>query len=87
MDFSSQVLIRVRPLSGAEKSMFGYNRCLKQESAQCITWIGQPESRFTFDHIACETLDQVRVNSSAIQAANANQFNSWKLFISYILFR
>ncbi|XP_063940461.1 kinesin-like protein KIN-12D [Daucus carota subsp. sativus] len=58
MDHNVQVLIRVRPLSGAEKSMFGYNRCLKQESAQCITWIGQPESRFTFDHIACETLDQ-----------------------------
>ncbi|KAL8156267.1 hypothetical protein AgCh_001386 [Apium graveolens] len=58
MDHNVQVLIRVRPLSGAEKSMFGYNRCLKQESAQCITWIGKPESRFTFDHIACETLDQ-----------------------------
>lgn len=39
--------------------MHGYNRCLKQESAQSITWIGQPETRFTFDHVACETVDQV----------------------------
>lgn len=54
-----QVLIRVRPLNGMERSNNGYNRCLKQESAQCITWIGQPETRFTFDHVACESVDQV----------------------------
>ncbi|XP_015944937.1 kinesin-like protein KIN-12D isoform X1 [Arachis duranensis] len=53
-----QVIIRVRPLNSMERSMHGYNRCLKQESAQCITWVGQPESRFTFDHVACETVDQ-----------------------------
>ncbi|GAV81504.1 Kinesin domain-containing protein/Kinesin-relat_1 domain-containing protein [Cephalotus follicularis] len=58
MDHNVQVLIRVRPLNGMEKGMHGYNRCLKQESAQSITWIGQPESRFTFDHVACETVDQ-----------------------------
>ncbi|XP_057992919.1 kinesin-like protein KIN-12D isoform X2 [Hevea brasiliensis] len=40
------------------QSMHGYNRCLKQESAQSITWIGQSETRFTFDHVACETVDQ-----------------------------
>lgn len=39
--------------------MHGYSRCLKQESGQSITWIGQPEMRFTFDHVACETIDQV----------------------------
>ncbi|XVE49142.1 hypothetical protein DITRI_Ditri01bG0058600 [Diplodiscus trichospermus] len=58
MDHNVQVLIRVRPLNGMEKSTNGYTRCLKQESSQSITWIGQPETRFTFDHVACETVDQ-----------------------------
>ncbi|CAK7329803.1 unnamed protein product [Dovyalis caffra] len=58
MEHNVQVLIRVRPLNSMERSMNGYNRCLKQESAQSITWIGQPETRFTFDHVACETVDQ-----------------------------
>ncbi|OMO74183.1 Semialdehyde dehydrogenase, NAD-binding protein [Corchorus capsularis] len=58
MDHNVQVLIRVRPLNGSEKSTQGYNRCLKQESSQSITWIGQPEARFTFDHVACEAIDQ-----------------------------
>ncbi|KAK2665172.1 hypothetical protein Ddye_003746 [Dipteronia dyeriana] len=58
MDHSVQVLLRVRPLNSMEKSTQGYTRCLKQESAQSITWIGQPETRFTFDHVACETVDQ-----------------------------
>ncbi|KAK4789861.1 hypothetical protein SAY86_017165 [Trapa natans] len=58
MDHNVQVLIRVRPLNGMERSLHGYNRCLKQENAQSISWIGQPETRFTFDHIACETIDQ-----------------------------
>lgn len=49
----------MRPLNETEKATQGYNRCLKQESAQSITWIGQPETRFTFDHVACETVDQV----------------------------
>ncbi|TKY59131.1 Phragmoplast orienting kinesin 2 [Spatholobus suberectus] len=53
-----QVIIRVRPLNSMERCTQGYNRCLKQESSQCITWIGQPENRFTFDHVACETIDQ-----------------------------
>ncbi|XP_020232795.1 kinesin-like protein KIN-12D isoform X2 [Cajanus cajan] len=53
-----QVIIRVRPLNNMERCSQGYNRCLKQESSQCITWIGQPENRFTFDHVACETIDQ-----------------------------
>ncbi|KAK9286730.1 hypothetical protein L1049_015133 [Liquidambar formosana] len=58
MDHNVQVLIRVRPLNSMERSTQGYNRCLKQESAQTISWIGQPETRFTFDHVACETVDQ-----------------------------
>ncbi|XP_077215305.1 phragmoplast orienting kinesin 2 isoform X2 [Tasmannia lanceolata] len=58
MDHNVQVLIRVRPLNSMERSVHGYNRCLKQESAQSITWIGQTETRFTFDHVACETINQ-----------------------------
>ncbi|XP_074292924.1 kinesin-like protein KIN-12D isoform X2 [Silene latifolia] len=58
MDHNVQVIIRVRPLNGNEKTMYGYNRCVKQDSAHCITWIPQPETRFTFDHVACETVDQ-----------------------------
>ncbi|CAI9104395.1 OLC1v1003057C1 [Oldenlandia corymbosa var. corymbosa] len=58
LEHNVQVLIRVRPLNNAEKGNSGYARCLKQESAQSITWIGQPETRFTFDHVACESIDQ-----------------------------
>lgn len=58
------MLIRVRPLNSMERSTHGYNRCLKQENAQTISWIGQPESRFTFDHVACETVDQVWIVTS-----------------------
>ncbi|KAK4258730.1 hypothetical protein QN277_005145 [Acacia crassicarpa] len=53
-----QVIIRVRPLNSMERATQGYKRCLKQESAHSINWIGQPETRFTFDHVACETIDQ-----------------------------
>ncbi|XP_021738486.1 kinesin-like protein KIN-12F [Chenopodium quinoa] len=58
MDHNVQVILRVRPLNSVEKNTQGYNRCVRQESAQSITWIGQPETRFTFDHVACETVDQ-----------------------------
>ncbi|CAI9764401.1 unnamed protein product [Fraxinus pennsylvanica] len=58
MEHNVQVLIRVRPLNNMEKGTYGYSRCLKQESAQCITWIGQPETPFMFDHVACENIDQ-----------------------------
>ncbi|CAN6343552.1 unnamed protein product [Urochloa humidicola] len=58
MDNNVQVVIRVRPLNNNEKNLHSFSRCLKQESAQSITWIGQPETRFTFDHVACETVDQ-----------------------------
>lgn len=60
-------MIRVRPLNSTEQSLQGYHRCLKQESAQSITWIGQPETRFTFDYVACETINQVRVSASKKQ--------------------
>lgn len=57
-----QVLIRIRPLNNIEKLEQGYDRCLRQENAQTLVWAGHPETRFTFDHIACETLSQVRNN-------------------------
>ncbi|CAL9042921.1 unnamed protein product [Musa banksii] len=59
MDNNVQVVaIRVRPLNSTEKSLQDFRRCLKQESAHNITWIGQPETRFTFDYVACETINQ-----------------------------
>ncbi|KAF3781795.1 Phragmoplast orienting kinesin 2 [Nymphaea thermarum] len=58
MDHNVQVLVRIRPLNNTEKNSYGYSRCLRQESAQSITWIGQPETRFIFDHVACETITQ-----------------------------
>ncbi|TKY54300.1 Phragmoplast orienting kinesin-1 [Spatholobus suberectus] len=58
MDHNVQVLIRIRPLSNTEKLSQGHGRCLKQESAQTLVWLGHPETRFTFDHIGCETLSQ-----------------------------
>ncbi|CAJ1940736.1 unnamed protein product [Sphenostylis stenocarpa] len=57
-DHNVQVLIRIRPLSNVEKVSQGHGRCLKQESAQTLVWLGHPETRFTFDHIGCETLSQ-----------------------------
>ncbi|KAK8471014.1 hypothetical protein PHAVU_003G119700 [Phaseolus vulgaris] len=57
-DHNVQVLIRIRPLSNVEKVSQGHGRCLKQESAHTLVWRGHPETRFTFDHIGCETLSQ-----------------------------
>jgi len=57
----TQVLVRIRPLNSAEVASQGYNRCLKQESANTVTWLGPPETRFTFDHVACETITQVHI--------------------------
>jgi len=54
-------VIRVRPINSTELSLQGYSRCLKQESSQSITWIGQPETRFTFDYVACESICQVSI--------------------------
>ncbi|KAH9311588.1 hypothetical protein KI387_026623, partial [Taxus chinensis] len=58
MDHNVQVLLRIRPLNGAEVASQGHSRCLKQESAQTITFLGPPETRFTFDHVACEAITQ-----------------------------
>ncbi|PIN19457.1 Kinesin-like protein [Handroanthus impetiginosus] len=57
-DHNVQVLIRIRPLNSAEIISEGYGRCLRQESAQTVVWLGHPETRFTFDHIACESVSQ-----------------------------
>ncbi|KAJ1418698.1 P-loop containing nucleoside triphosphate hydrolase [Sesbania bispinosa] len=57
-DHNVQVLIRIRPLSTTEKLSQGHGRCLRQESAQTLVWLGHPETRFTFDHIGCESLSQ-----------------------------
>lgn len=64
----------MRPLNAMEKSTHGYSRCLKQESAQSITWIGQPENRFTFDHVACETVDQVWLETRKHYVTNCIDF-------------
>ncbi|CAK7326258.1 unnamed protein product [Dovyalis caffra] len=60
-DHNVQVLIRIRPLSNIEKVSQGYGRCLKQESGQTLVWLGHPETRFTFDHVACETISQEKL--------------------------
>ncbi|XVE82347.1 hypothetical protein DITRI_Ditri15bG0141200 [Diplodiscus trichospermus] len=60
-DRNVQVLIRIRPLSTMERVSQGYGRCLKQESAQTLLWLGHAETRFTFDHVACETISQEKL--------------------------
>ncbi|CAN0855136.1 Kinesin-like protein KIN-12E [Linum grandiflorum] len=57
-DHNVQVLIRIRPLNATEKVSQGCIRCLKQESANSLVWLGNPETRFTFDNIASETITQ-----------------------------
>ncbi|KAG0565723.1 hypothetical protein KC19_7G010200 [Ceratodon purpureus] len=57
-DHSVQVLIRARPISSAEVAQYGVGRCVKQENAHTVTWLGQPETRFTFDHVAGEFVTQ-----------------------------
>uniref|UniRef100_F6HE33 Kinesin motor domain-containing protein n=1 Tax=Vitis vinifera TaxID=29760 RepID=F6HE33_VITVI len=61
MDHNVQVLIRIRPISSVERASQGYGRCLRQESSQTILWLGHPETRFTFDHIACEKISQEKL--------------------------
>lgn len=38
--------------------MHGYHRCLKQESAQSITWVGESSYKFVFENVACEGINQ-----------------------------
>jgi hypothetical protein len=54
-----QVLIRIRPISDAENAAHGQKRCLMQDSSKSLSWTGHPETMFTFDHVACETISQV----------------------------
>ncbi|KAG6428260.1 hypothetical protein SASPL_112511 [Salvia splendens] len=60
-DHNVQVLIRMRPLNSSEMVSQGYGRCLRQESPQTVVWQGHPETRFTFDHIACESISQEKL--------------------------
>ncbi|CAA0829443.1 Phragmoplast orienting kinesin-1 [Striga hermonthica] len=64
-DHNVQVLIRIRPLNSTELTSQGYGRCLRQESAHTVVWQGHPETRFTFDHIACETISQEKLFRAA----------------------
>ncbi|XP_006340308.1 phragmoplast orienting kinesin 2 [Solanum tuberosum] len=57
-DHNVQVIIRIRPLSNSEISLQGHGKCVRQESSQTMTWIGHPESRFTFDMVADESVTQ-----------------------------
>ncbi|KAF6172213.1 hypothetical protein GIB67_024835 [Kingdonia uniflora] len=61
MDHNVQVLIRIRPISTMESTLQSHTKCLRQESAHTLTWLGHPETRFTFDHIACETVSQEKL--------------------------
>ncbi|ONK63044.1 uncharacterized protein A4U43_C07F10830, partial [Asparagus officinalis] len=60
-DHNVQVLIRIRPISNMESAMQGHKRCLIQENSQTLTWTGHPETRFTFDHVASETISQEKL--------------------------
>lgn len=60
-DHNVQVVIRLRPLSGSELATQGHSRCIRQDSAHAVTWTGHPESRFTFDLVACETITQEKI--------------------------
>ncbi|XP_059641625.1 kinesin-like protein KIN-12C [Cornus florida] len=60
-DHNVQVLIRIRPISNTPSEFRGYGRCLRQENEQTLLWLGHPETRFTFDHIACETISQEKL--------------------------
>ncbi|KAF8089454.1 hypothetical protein N665_0505s0004 [Sinapis alba] len=44
-----------------ERASQGHGRCLKQESPQTLLWLGHPETRFTFDHVASETISQEKL--------------------------
>ncbi|XP_062190431.1 kinesin-like protein KIN-12E [Phragmites australis] len=60
-DRNVQVLIRIRPISDAENATHGQKRCLMQDSSKTLSWTGHPETMFTFDHVACETISQEKL--------------------------
>ncbi|KAL3700311.1 hypothetical protein R1sor_018333 [Riccia sorocarpa] len=64
-DHNVQVIIRTRPLNSSELAAQGTTRCLRQESPHTLTWLGQPESRYTFDHVAGENITQEKLFSVA----------------------
>uniref|UniRef100_A0A0E0EEZ8 Kinesin motor domain-containing protein n=1 Tax=Oryza meridionalis TaxID=40149 RepID=A0A0E0EEZ8_9ORYZ len=57
-DRNVQVLIRIRPINAAESTAHGQRRCLVQDSSKTLSWTGHPDTMFTFDHVACETISQ-----------------------------
>lgn len=59
-DHNIQVIIRLRPLSSSEISSQESSKCIKKYSNQSVTWAGHrhPESRFTFDMVADESVSQ-----------------------------
>ncbi|XP_048555108.1 kinesin-like protein KIN-12E isoform X1 [Triticum urartu] len=61
MDRNVQVLVRLRPISAAESTAYGQKRCLIQDSSKTLSWTGHPETKFTFDHVACETISQEKL--------------------------
>uniref|UniRef100_A0ACD5WNF8 Uncharacterized protein n=1 Tax=Avena sativa TaxID=4498 RepID=A0ACD5WNF8_AVESA len=61
MDRNVQVLVRIRPISAAESTAHGQRTCLIQDSSKTLSWIGHPETMFTFDHVACETISQEKL--------------------------
>ncbi|XP_062187071.1 LOW QUALITY PROTEIN: kinesin-like protein KIN-12E [Phragmites australis] len=60
-DRNVQVLIRIRPISDTENAAHGQKRCLMQDSAKTLSWTGHPETMFSFDHVACETISQEKL--------------------------
>ncbi|KAG8079583.1 hypothetical protein GUJ93_ZPchr0007g3950 [Zizania palustris] len=60
-DRNVQVLIRTRPINAAESTAHGQRRCLIQDSSKTLSWTGHPETMFTFDHVACETISQEKL--------------------------
>lgn len=60
-DHNVQVVIRIRPLSSIEVASQGHSRCVRQDSGHTITWLGHPESRFTFDLVAGEKISQEKL--------------------------
>lgn len=60
-DHNVQVVIRIRPLSSIEVASQGHSRCVRQDSSHTITWLGHPESRFTFDLVAGENISQEKL--------------------------
>eukprot|EP01018_Ginkgo_biloba_P023736 Gb_23969 [translate_table: standard] len=60
-DHNVQVVIRIRPLSSIEIASQGHSRCVKQDTSHTITWMGHPETRFTFDLVAGEKITQEKL--------------------------